>query len=120
MLCRVIQKGQSDILNCTYMHSTVTTRIITIPDDQYAAQTASIGTPVSAALNDRSFVQIAPLGLVLPEDDGQVITDGEEEVTDGGQVLPGSRTSGAETFTVFVSFSSLVLLIMVGTFVLMI
>ena len=105
------------------MHSTVTTSIINIPDDQRAAQAASLGTPVSAALNDPSFVQIAPLGLVLPEDDGQVITSGEEQVimvTDGGQVLPGSGTSGAATVTAFISFSSLMLLIMVGTLVLMI
>ena len=94
------------------MHSTVITPIITIPEDQHEAQVTSIGTPVSAALNDPHFVQIAPLGLVLSEDGEQVIT-----VTDGGQVLPGSGTSGA---AMFISFSSLVLLFVVGTFVLMI
>lgn len=102
-----------------YIHTTVTTRVIFIPGDQRAAQAASLGTPVSTALNDPSFVEVAPLGLFLQEigttsNREQIIT-----TSDGGQVIQGNgATSGAAT--VFASFSSLILLIIVRNFVFMI
>ena len=51
--------------------------VITIPQDQLIAQAASLGTPVSTALNDPSFAEVAPLGLVTPEE----VIPGSGEVT---------------------------------------
>ena len=53
----------------TYKHPTVNNPIIDIDEEELREQAASLGTPVSAALSDPSFAQVAPVGLVLPGDE---------------------------------------------------
>ena len=56
----------------TYTHSFPSTNavnnpVIDLDEDELRQQATSLGTPVSAALNDPSFAQVAPQGLVIPE-----------------------------------------------------
>lgn len=52
------------------MHHTVNNPVIDLDEDELRQQAASLGMPVSMALNDPSFAQVAPQGLVIPEAGG--------------------------------------------------
>ena len=44
--------------------------MIDLDQDELRQQAASLGTPISAALSDPSFAQVAPQGLVIPDGNG--------------------------------------------------
>jgi hypothetical protein len=41
--------------------------VIDLDEDELRQQATSLGMPISAALSDPSFAQVAPQGLVIPE-----------------------------------------------------
>ena len=49
-----------------YIHHAVNNPVIDLDEDELRQQAASLGTPVSSALSDPSFAQVAPQGLVIP------------------------------------------------------
>lgn len=53
------------------IHSLVNNPIIEIAQLELTQQAASLGTPVTTALSSSTFVEIAPVGLVIPAEDGQ-------------------------------------------------
>ena len=57
------------------MSHAVNNPVIDLDEDVLREQAASLGTPISAALNDPSFAQVAPQGLVIPEEGGGGSTD---------------------------------------------
>lgn len=65
--------------------------IIRIPRQALIEQSASLGAPISTALNDPSFVNVVPVGLVIP----------------------GTDNNGAPATVVLLSFSSLTLLLVI-------
>ena len=51
-----------------YVHPpAVNNPVIDLDEDELRRQATSLGMPVSAALRDPSFAQVAPQGLVIPE-----------------------------------------------------
>ena len=48
--------------------------MIDLDQDELREQADSLGTPISTALNDPSFAQVAPQGLVLPGANGATTT----------------------------------------------
>ena len=79
------------------MHTAVNNPVIDLDEDELREQATSLGMPVSAALRDSSFAQVAPEGLVIPE-------PGEG----------GSQGSGATS--VFFSLTLLTLALVAGVF----
>jgi hypothetical protein len=45
---------------------TVNNPVIDLNEDELRQQATSLGTPISAALSDPSFAEVAPQGLVIP------------------------------------------------------
>ena len=56
--------------------------MIDLDENELREQADSLGTPVSTALNDPSFAQVAPQGLVIPEPG-----DGTDNNGDGSVVF---------------------------------
>lgn len=68
--------------------------VISIPQQVLTDQSASLGAPITAALSDPSFVNIAPVGVVIP----------------------GTADNGAaSTSATLLSFSSLTLLLVISS-----
>ena len=49
------------------MHTAVNNPVIDLDEDELREQATALGTPVSTALSDPSFAEVAPQGLVIPE-----------------------------------------------------
>ena len=81
--------------------------VISLAQQDLMQQAASLGTPVTTALNSASFAQIAPEGLVIPDGDGQV------PGSTGGPGIPG--VNGAATM--FITFTLLTILVLASIFI---
>ena len=93
-----------------FIYFPVNNPIISIPPQDLMEQAASLGTPVTAALNSASFAQVAPEGLVIPAGDGQVPGN------TGGPGIPGiDNNNGAATM--FITFTSLIMLVLASIFI---
>lgn len=82
----------------TLQHCTVVNPVITIDQQTLVDQATSLGTPVTMALNSPAFSEVAPLALVLPGD--------------GPSIVPGNGAAA-----MFITFTSLSLLLLVSIFV---
>jgi hypothetical protein len=76
------------------LHAAVNNPVIDLDEDELREQATSLGTPISSALSDPSFAQVAPQGLVIPE--------------------PGDGNNGAAS--VVFSFTFLTLALVAGVF----
>lgn len=54
----------------TFLHHAVNNPVIDLDEDELREQVMSLGSPVSDALNDPSFAQVAPSQLVIPGSTG--------------------------------------------------
>jgi hypothetical protein len=78
------------------MHTAVNNPVIDLDEDELREQATSLGMPVSAALSDPSFAQVAPQGLVIPE--------------------PGSGTGNNGAASAVFSFTLLALVLVASVF----
>lgn len=70
--------GPSLLLFC--IHPAVNNPVIDLDEDELRRQATSLGMPVSTALRDPSFAQVAPQGLVIPEAGGTGNNNGAASV----------------------------------------